>query len=374
MKTVISYLRKHSEDKSLYSVSILIITLCSELVVIAGQRWGAPTAWQLYPMIGLFLSVYLSMIAWLYENHHFWPRSAIFTKLMANAIAPSWIGAIYLLVFIVHLGWLTDGSLNLFYSSNNTKEVAISLITGIFGTTAIISFFPDGRPSKKAVTRFAVISGISAPVKSRDGKYENLNLIPLVRILQLFKDKTDSICEMLILKTNSLDSKIIAPQFTDDQGFTELINNGIKEIENKEIKQSSQTLNEEIIRYIIKQTAIKEFPELYVWIEEKLTINFTDSCDYNNFSNCFKTLNRKISDLTDLRRTKIFFNITPGTVIVSSVMTLLSIDSKRELYYYKQTDDKSVAKEERLERVEKTDLPLENLLSQALENLKDSDD
>ena len=59
--------------------------------------------------------------------------------------------------------------------------------------------------------------------------------------------------------------------------------------------------------------------------------------------------------------------MTPGTATMSSVMSLIAIDGDRRLFYYSQ--DKKLPIELRLKEVYKKEIPLENLLSQALENV-----
>ena len=56
-----------------------------------------------------------------------------------------------------------------------------------------------------------------------------------------------------------------------------------------------------------------------------------------------------------------------GTVTMSSVMTLIAVDGDRDLYYYSQDTNQSECL--RMKKVNKSMIPLENLLSQALENI-----
>ena len=67
---------------------------------------------------------------------------------------------------------------------------------------------------------------------------------------------------------------------------------------------------------------------------------------------------------------QLIFNLTPGTGIVGALMTLLAIDGDRSLFYYSQ--DKSLPDTLRIKEVDKSKIPLESLLSQALERLEDN--
>ena len=66
----------------------------------------------------------------------------------------------------------------------------------------------------------------------------------------------------------------------------------------------------------------------------------------------------------------LFFNLTPGTGVVGSLMTLMAIDGDRSLYYFSQ--DSRLQEDKRLKVVDKSQIPLKNLLSQALETLEDN--
>ena len=124
---------------------------------------------------------------------------------------------------------------------------------------------------------------------------------------------------------------------------------------------------EEKLTELIKEVAKHKFPESKKWIDENLRIHFTKDCNYDKFPDCFKLLSEEIKKY-DTKDKELCFNLTPGTAPISSIVTLLSIDANRKLYYYSQDEE---VQSHPIISVEKAEVPLENLLSQALETLHD---
>ena len=125
----------------------------------------------------------------------------------------------------------------------------------------------------------------------------------------------------------------------------------------KDILQQMETL--------VKKVAQIEFPKQKEEME-RLKIDWTDPCDYNVFKSCHDVLTRKIKGIDDIRHRLVCY-VSPGTSLVGALITLMAIDGDRELYYYSQ--EKDLDDSRRLMLVNKKDIPLKNLLSQALETL-----
>ena len=131
------------------------------------------------------------------------------------------------------------------------------------------------------------------------------------------------------------------------------------------------------VEILIRALVYTEFPDR-PWMNGHLKIEFTKACDYNkDFEGCFAELDNTVSPLDDENH-QLYFNCTPGTSTVGSVMTLLAIDGDRELYYYSQEEmpvgmtplEKLDFKKELLKPVDKNKIPLYNLLSQALDKFE----
>jgi hypothetical protein len=373
---------------------VFLLVLSAETLVVVGLIIDIfnLVLWALLALIPIILFV---VIGKFYGKFEFWPKSTIFTKLMANAIAPSWWGAFYLLFFVIHIGWLTNGSFDLYKSDNtNIRDIVISLVTGLIGLLVLICFFPDGKVDKKKAKKIVFVSGISK--LQTYTSYDFLNLIPLISTLSMAFRKNDdgnvsinynNISKFLILNSSVFkDDSFSLPKVELDitkhkeyidkiEKLKEIFKNSIV-IETNEKKEpikiivtlgidydkSSNSVKEKL-RYIIKDAAMLEYPEQSELIRN-LRIDFTEACDYDSFKQCFETLNDAIKK-EDNNEQRLFFNLTPGTGIVGSLMTLFSIDKDRELFFYAQMTSKLLLP------VDKSRLPLENLLSQALEKIKE---
>ncbi len=269
---------------------------------------------------------------------------AIFTKLLSNAVVPRWLGVWYLLLFVMHFSWATDGAIGAITSP--TPEAWWQFGIGTVGLIILLIFFPEGRSMKDESPCKVFVSGMSKLSVPKEDGYRQLNLRPLVRILQVVRDEEAPSCEMLILKSD---------QNTDPGPVLEFL--GV------DAKSTAAMPHDEKLKLLIRTVAKREFPGKK-WIDE-LEINFTRACNYDDFPQCSGVLMPLIKGLDDSKH-RLYFNLTPGTVVVSSLMTLLAIDANRELYYYNQKD--GISDEDRLARVEKSQIPLRNLLTQALES------
>ncbi len=341
----------------------------------------------------LLLSCIAILVAYLCNKILFLPNKKIFTKLMSNAIAPNWLGAFYLLLFVVHIGWLTDGSLNYFQKDNdNLIPVTVSLLTGLSGMIVLICFFPEGKPNKEKAKHIVFVSGISLLAKDKQKitlnkkeytKVSLYNVGGLVKIFSLCFDKkkveSTNVSKLLILNSNAH----YQPDFFKDlvveicikkdqqEKWEQFLGNGLN-VSFQTIDSGSEDgvvmiyviINDSVsveanLRTIIKIRGLQDFPNEEEFFTN-LIIDFTLACDYDNFEQCFTELNDSVKK-EDIADQLLYFNLTPGTGIVGSLMTLFSLDKYRELYFYAQFSSKELLP------VDKSKVPLENLLSQALD-------
>lgn len=137
---------------------------------------------------------------------------------------------------------------------------------------------------------------------------------------------------------------------------------------NVDLSLMSKSDNDEynvFLTLMIRMFALFEFPDNLEFIKN-VEVEFTEPCNYNNYPNSFDTMAEFIKKY-DNDSCEFEFNITPGTALVSSVMTLLAIDGDKKLYYHEQVQGKPLPAEKAIQPVDKNKLPLENLLSQALD-------
>ena len=373
------------QKKTHFSTMALIWLLLLEVLIIVSFQGKCYNYFWVLIALMIIPLVTLSYLGKSNYDYDFWPRTTIITRLMSNVIAPTWLGALYLFFFVIHIGWLTDGSLNLFLHKTypNTTEIVESLITGFFGTICIISFFPDSRPDNRNKKNKVFISGISAlfkpPISLTDDKF---SIVPLVRIL-LKSNINHEKCQFVILysdfyqkndkretivNTIQLDKEMKSDfngnisQYFNDNDFND---NDKLDINNKiELDNLSTT---GLLKVLIKVVAKHIIPGIDPnWLKNNISIRFTGPYNYDDYKNCFNALNNELSFL-NTEETDIFFNLTPGTAATSAIVTLLSIDSKYKLFYYSQNE---MDKENPIIEIDKSNLPFESLLSQALESIR----
>ena len=343
---------------------LLLVLLCEVSCVIFRQTESLLAIWMAGVFAGLVFILYFISIA---VGLRFSMRSAIVSKLLANAIAPTTLGTLYLLAFVIHVGWLTNVILG-FYTENGRDflPVAFAALICVLGLIALVIFFPAGKESK-IDPKTVYISGISEIKKPFDGNYSKLNLRPLVRILQ--NEKSFANCELLILrsdynkisddKLSEIIRNVLAFVIDTENSSQDVIDDKVNRLlEGKDIKKQLETL--------VKEVARREFPER-TDIDD-LIIEWTNvPCDYNDFKSCYDALDEKVKIMDDIRH-RLICCVSPGTAMVGAVLTLLSIDGDRELYYYSQ--DNNLPDCERMKYINKNDIPLQNLLSQALESFE----
>lgn len=346
-------------ERDYYSLGALVLTFIGEGFALIGIQ-GYFDEWLYYTLSVLALVVIL-WIWTLCRGVRFGIRSVILTKLLANAITPRWLGVLYLFFFVVHLGWLTNSTMSLFVPSYSFDDIVNATYICIAGMLVLILFFPDGREKKEKGAKEIIVSAMSLINVPRSGNYPDLNLRPLVRILQ---DRQINNCELLILRSdyNKMTDDNLSKSIHNVMEFLFTYTNEDKKLvptllSGKDILQQMETL--------IKKVAQIEFPKQKEEME-RLKIDWTDPCDYNVFKSCHDVLTRKIKGIDDIKHRLVCY-VSPGTSLVGALITLMAIDGDRELYYYSQ--EKDLDDSRRLMLVNKKDIPLKNLLSQALETL-----
>jgi len=390
-----------------YSWTALILVLLCEICIILFSQtrclYIKGSAITLASLIGVLLII--SRFAGL----KFGPRSMIVSKLLANAIAPTTLGTLYLLTFVIHIGLATNAVLGLYTEHDDVFFRLLFFTTAcVLGLLAIIVFFPTGRDHKAKCPQKVFVSGISAINAG------NRNLKPLISPLQLAKNES---CKMVVLYTSLYTSFSTAEDFKNKLFW---LSNLLNYVKKEDIDYDTQiirdtidqcyrpfamiieeetnilkTLNDEerkkkireeykikfenefhnrreqidnlpeiiklyikgVIPVIAKQELDKECPTT-------IDVQFTEAVDYDLFEECYLTLDNELKKY-EIEDNILYFNLTPGTGIVGALMALMSINGNRKLYYYKQNSPVKA-----LTEADKSRIPLKSLLSQALENFE----
>lgn len=381
-------MKKIISDRNTFSWIALVLLVLGEAFAFGGiqDSWCVWGPWTL-------VSIILILALWVWSilgDFNFNIRSVILTKLLANAIAPQRLGTIYLLLFVIHVGWLTNAIMSLFMPTDNLIDVLIAIGVCVVGMLVLICFFPNGSINMDNFPQRVFVSGISplptAKIDPKTGKmedpvlYSKFNLIPLVKMLELIEKELNAMpkeeknnqqliprCKFLIIKTNYYDNIKPTTPYLDQTAGLEICDDDDKtraELGDYNIEPTNPI--DDRLRLIIKKTAIKEFSNsegMPDWIKNYLQIKFTTSVDYDDYEKCFIVTNEEIKKL-DAKKNLFYFNLTPGTATIKLILTLLSISAKHRLFYYSQ------GKDQKLVEVKKSLLPLKNLLSQALETFE----
>lgn len=370
------------ELKERYSILAICLLLCFDLLVIIAMH--NPLDWLWYISFMPLLAVLYLWYDGKSKGLELKPKSKVVSNLLANVISPRMLSAFYLLFFVLHIGWLTDASLNLFLAKAYTDwgEILISLVCGALGMFFLILFFPSS--SGKGGQDKLFISGISTPfvknLPKDEEKYNDLNLLPLVRILQLSSDEINDNSCMCILKTDALDQKSCLDGINHVYELLKIVtgkDNIIHIVEDVFDSTSpfSDKQVERMMKYLIFSIAQREFPDKK-WLlkqeDEKENdwknrlegkIKFTVPCDYNDFTNCYDALDKAIKE-ENIENKAFYFNMSPGTGLISGLMTLFAIDPSRCLYYYSQKKD--IPNDQKLIKIDKDREAVKKILTDAL--------
>lgn len=371
------------KNKNFFSTTALVFTLLFELAVVAYLQleWPCLETWA-YVLAGIVLFLFVTGRLC---KHQLNLRRTIVTKLLANAVTPSRLGTFYLLAFAIHIGWLTNAVLGLFTASGDDFcRVFTATVVCILGILSLIVFFPNGK-TKSQKTKNIVISGLSRIQATCE--YQCSNIRPFVRIFQKVKANVIKVVLSDDLVKSGYTSPKVYVQEKNENRFSGFMEDKVKlkPTDAEKTKVFSKILGnittkttdinqiKEDLRTVIKEAARLEFyddKEALAAIDA-CKIEFTDFlADYNDYQHSFTQVNELAKSL-DTQDARLFFNLTPGTVTLSSVMTLIAIDGDRSLYYYSQ--DTNQPDSLKVQEVIKNDIPLENLLSQALENVSKGD-
>ena len=366
-KCINAFSREKTGEKEQYSWYAIFILLLVEVTIICLLQREL----LLYSALTLVFAILVLVFIRNLSHQTFKIRSTIVSKLLANAITPTFIGTTYLLAFVLHIGWLSNAIHGL-YSTNGAEFLLVlaSVCVSTTGLLTLIVFFPDGRQTKDTDCEQVFITGISSfspKVEAWPKEYDKLNLIPLVRILQLLNDGWQR-SRMVVLLTDKF--KNDENTFAVLKHVMALVNPAAADEIEKQITVQDK------LALLIREVAKREFPNKASQIEN-MEIEFTEPCSYlENFEVAFNILENKVKELDNAKH-QLYFNLTPGTGIIGSLMTLMAIDGDRDLYYYSQEnmpneavtdEEKEAFKQTLLKPVDKSRVPLQALLSQALES------
>lgn len=276
----------------------------------------------------------------------------IAVKLLANAIRPRMINMLFLFVFLIHLSCIGNAAFCLlttdsFHGFLQYASALSVLICSIFYLILIFPIVPPSPPCFQSVF-YSGISPITFNPDLKSGMIEidRNNLIPLVRGFYVENEKN-----FIQIKEKDIISILLSNQIKVEKLKEQLpsleksINSQRPEKEPylEELQKNLQhaikdnELLEDIIAAIIKAMAYFEFrdnPEICNALE-KVKFEFSQPLDCDDFDNCFDEAKRMMQNYAS-QNYEIIINSSPATKVVTSALTLLSIQNDRYLLYFKQ--------------------------------------
>ncbi|MBQ4432725.1 MAG: hypothetical protein II894_01040, partial [Bacteroidales bacterium] len=319
-------------------------------------------------------------------------RATVLTKLLSYSMGNKILNVAFMFAFGLNFACL--GS-----TVSSLTQQNLSAIYTIVGWAVVlvglIVFIPSGREEKAENPGFVFVSGISYIGNfNREQAYNSfgLSLVPLVRMFQLFEEGLkDSFAKGMDNYRNCQFLVVLSDAFTPRS------NNTLRDVmhvvdANKEDAIDDGVSIEDNLRLVIREVIKKEFPlpegewakkffqtsEEWTTFIDNVKIDFTEAINYNkDFDTAYNRIEEKVDPLDDENH-ELYFNLTPGTSIIDGILSLFAIDGDRKLYIYGQAKPSAeevdtakkldLYKRNLLKPIVKSRIPLNNLLSQAIES------
>lgn len=240
-----------------------------------------------------------------------------------NALGSKWRSLFFILLFLVHISWLSDTCLDYFIKSEGGWiEILICLI----GICLLFIVFPIEKIQKKSENknnRTLLITGIS-----RISAFSIQGFLkPLCRYPNINK--------IVILSSSSAFS-------FDDKKHEEAIFSYIETLPDdiKKILKESYMLDlplEEKKKYL--SLFIKNrIKTIEAYKDKNVDVYFSNPVSYDNFEDCYKIMKELLYKHEKGKTFETIINTSPGTAAVSGVMTIYAIKQNRLLTYTTQTN------------------------------------
>lgn len=332
--------------------------------------------------ISLVISVFLNWKNILRENKNPHIRDKVIL-LVANSCSGSFLDILFIFLFIVYCAWIPDSIMD-FTNSGDFIWRPVMFIVAFALSILLKPIIPIKNievPKSERMVLFTGVSNINYYL--RDGK-ESTNLETVIKpiidyphiqlVIILLSDAILFNIEKIASGINPQDEEHSYKYYEIFNGYKERLkeyDGKLKELQNKlrtsdadpeQIKKQIRNEAEPIYKTIceelgslIKEYIIQSTPPQYHDRCKSIQFEFTKPVDYNNFEECNDRLMEHISAILGRREKaklvyrdeSLLFNISPGTAIVSGVMTLNAIKGKRGLIYIKQeSTDKISGKNE----------------------------
>jgi hypothetical protein len=167
-----------------------------------------------------------------------------------------------------------------------------------------------------------------------------LNLLPVVRPLEEYPN----ISRIIVLLSDSVLAGVDKLREANTP-YEALLNDYVDKVKELGLSADSKLKGGEAVTLRVESILVELLEGLVDqrFDGRKVTVEFTPPVDYNSFKACNDMCYQTLKD--DIKDCELAVNITPGTSIVASVLTLNAIKGCREMVYINQTTDKLITNE-----------------------------
>ncbi|MDR1222290.1 MAG: hypothetical protein LBL07_05350 [Tannerella sp.] len=367
-----------------WALLLLISSEVSLIIFFRNHFYQYISVWETTLLIpSVVLMVFL---AW--NRTGFSIKQKTVAKLLASVIQPRHSTIVYLFLFILHITCLGNAAYNFSTGNVSGTDILVFLII-LTGCILLIYTFPDA-PKKGTDKKKIFISGISNIFFNKDNKkisptygqyvIEQANLYPVVRAFHVTHNTNIKLKEgdiLHILLTDNIDREYISKlegaistieEFVNDKNINSEKSDSVKwfndNFKKMDLTKDITTIITEYIRLFAKYAFYDN--ETLLSVIEKLDIRYSKAIDYNNFKDCYDTAN-SVLETYPIENNDIVINSTPGTVTLSSALSILSMADNRRLIYYNQNNDIPI--NNRMMEIAENKLEFKELIEQVAEDL-----
>jgi len=302
--------------------------------------WNSIHLWQVIG-IWIFLGVVIIIGSYLGEYKL---RMQIVKRFLNNALGLRWLSFVFILAFLVHISLIS----NVFYAIVvHNQLVWYTIFIPVIGIIFLCAVFPVknnfGEKDNDKRNKVLLISGISM-----------LSKRSVELLFKPFEDYTgySNIKQMAIILSDGLYKESEGGRKINMKDLEDLFSNiGYSP---EEIKQNTETY----VSCINNDQQVLKLKEL---LEKVLTRYFTvrfphypvpkfvfsqNYYNYDDFSSCYVGAGEEIKMIEkgfNVYSSKTLIHISPGTSIITGVLSLYGIKANRELVYTTQDDSRLIS-------------------------------
>jgi hypothetical protein len=332
-----------------YVFALLACTMCLDSVVENGLINAHCISWYLWAIFGITLIT--TIVALILIKHYEKESAGKVTRnekmalLIQNSCRGRWADIMYVLAFLLYLNWLPNITL-LCIQENNELSLIRLVVYGI-GVFLLVYGKPTFGSCKdsKVEERTVLVSGLSTLSITSSGKpnseaffmpfdkFPNIEKVEVLLTDAFFKGNTK-----VETSKNSSNNTSNSNQSDDNTilGKTLKYKELMKQKVHSDGSVSTADVESTLKTFILECISLKDN-----YKGKDVEVIFSEAANYNSFEDCnnksvqlIKSANKKGQAYKD---ENMVINITPGTSIVSSVMTLNSIKGDRIMVYVDQT-------------------------------------